>query len=153
MKSLWYWFTELDKVYAHHAGRHGPNRLLPAEVLPVHGCVPRHAEPSTQDSGPDGRTAGRSAPKACTPIRLDMEEEHAMAHEAAHGSSDHGHGAVDRARPREEMHHLETSLPYWQTRSSHTPGPSDPGTPRHQIRHTIDLLRQQLGLKRAIKPP
>src|SRR5215475_12731166 len=36
MKSLWHWLTELGEVYARHAGRHGPNRLLPSEVLPAH---------------------------------------------------------------------------------------------------------------------
>jgi hypothetical protein len=67
MQTLWHWLTELAEVYAHHAGRHGPNRLLPAEVLPAHGRVPGPAEPSSQDSGPDGRTAEPS-PKACTHI-------------------------------------------------------------------------------------
>jgi hypothetical protein len=65
MKSLWHWLTELDEVYARHAGRHGPNRLLPTEVLPAHGRVPEPAEPSPQGSGPDGRTAEHSAPKGC----------------------------------------------------------------------------------------
>jgi hypothetical protein len=44
MQSLGHWLTELDEVYARHAGRHGPNRLLPAEVLPAHGHVPGHAD-------------------------------------------------------------------------------------------------------------
>ena len=35
-----------------------------------------------------------------------------MAYEARHGSDDNGHGAVDRDRLREEIHHLETSLRY-----------------------------------------
>jgi hypothetical protein len=65
MKSLWHWLTELAEVYTHHAARHGPNRLLPAEVLPAHGRVPRHAESSPQASGPDGSTAEHSAPKGC----------------------------------------------------------------------------------------
>ena len=73
-----------------------------------------------------------------------------MAHDAKHGLSHNGHGAVDRDRLREEIHHLETSLHYWQARWHHTPGPSDPGTPRHQIQHMIDLLHQELGLKRAL---
>lgn len=66
IKSLWHWFTELAEVYARHAGRHGPNRLLSAEVLPAHGRVPEPAEPSPQGAGPDGRMAEPSAQKACT---------------------------------------------------------------------------------------
>jgi hypothetical protein len=65
MQFLWHCLTELAEVYARHAGRHGPNRLLPAEVLPAHGRVPGHAEPSPQGSGPDGRTAEPSTPTAC----------------------------------------------------------------------------------------
>ena len=42
MLALWHWLTELADVYARHARRHGPNRLLPAEVLPTHDCVPGH---------------------------------------------------------------------------------------------------------------
>ena len=76
-----------------------------------------------------------------------------MAHNAKHGSGDDRLSAVDRDRLREEIHHLETVLRYWQARWHHTPGPSDPGTPRHQIQHTIDLLHQELGLKRALEPP
>jgi hypothetical protein len=63
MKLLWHWLTELG-----HADRHGPNRLLPAEVLPPHGRMPGHTEPSPQGSGPDGRTAESSTPRACTRI-------------------------------------------------------------------------------------
>jgi hypothetical protein len=76
-----------------------------------------------------------------------------MAHEARHGSDRNGHGAVDRDRLREEISHLETALRYWQARLLHTPGPSDPGTPCDQIQHTIDLLHQELGFKRALAPP
>ena len=76
-----------------------------------------------------------------------------MAHEARHGAGDNGHGAVGRDRLRAEIHHLETSLRYWQARLSHTPGPSDPGTLRHQIQQTIDLLYQELGLKQALALP
>ena len=65
MQALWHWLTELDEVYTSHAARHGSNRLLPAEVLPPHGRVPRHAESSPQGSGPDGRTAEHSTPTAC----------------------------------------------------------------------------------------
>jgi hypothetical protein len=75
-----------------------------------------------------------------------------MADETRHGSCDNGHGAVDRERLREEIHHLETSLRYWQARLDHTPGPSDPGMRRHQIQQTIDLLQQELDLKRALEP-
>jgi hypothetical protein len=35
MPALWYWLTALAEVYARHAVRHGPQRLLPAEVLPT----------------------------------------------------------------------------------------------------------------------
>jgi hypothetical protein len=66
MQALWHWLTELGEVYTRHAGRHGPNRLLPAEVLPAHWRVPRHAEPSPQNSGPDGRLAEPSPPMVCT---------------------------------------------------------------------------------------
>jgi hypothetical protein len=66
MESCCHWLTELAEVYACHAGRHGPNRLLPAGVLPAHGRVPGHAEPSPQDSGPDEKTAEPSTPKQCT---------------------------------------------------------------------------------------
>jgi hypothetical protein len=76
-----------------------------------------------------------------------------MAHNARHEVSHNGHGAVDRDRLREEIHLLEMSLGYWQARGQHMPGPSDPGTPRHRIQQTIDLLRQELGLKRALEPP
>jgi hypothetical protein len=76
-----------------------------------------------------------------------------MAYEARHGSDCNGQRGVDRDRLSEEIDHLEASLRYWQARLSHTPGPSDPGTPRHRIQHTIDLLRQELGLKRALERP
>jgi hypothetical protein len=66
MQTLWHWPTELADVYARHAACHGSNRLLPAEVLPPYGCVPRHTEPSPQGSGPDGCTAEPSPPTACT---------------------------------------------------------------------------------------
>jgi hypothetical protein len=46
MESFCHWLTELDEVYARHVSRHGPNRLLPAEVLPVHERVPEHSGPS-----------------------------------------------------------------------------------------------------------
>jgi hypothetical protein len=66
MESFCHWLTELDEVYTRHAGRHGPQRLLPAEVLPAHGRAPRHGGASPQDAGPDGRTAEPSTPKECT---------------------------------------------------------------------------------------
>jgi hypothetical protein len=75
-----------------------------------------------------------------------------MADEANCGSGDNGHWGVDRDRLRAEIHLLERSLRYWQVRWSHTPGPSDPGTPRHRIQQAIDLLRQELGLKRTLEP-
>ena len=68
MPALWLWLTELGEVYARHAARHGPHRLLPAEVLPPQGRVPEPAEPSPQGSGPDGRTEESPKPRAC--IRL-----------------------------------------------------------------------------------
>jgi hypothetical protein len=74
-----------------------------------------------------------------------------MAHDATHELSHNGHGAVDRDRLREEIRLLEASLRYWQARLLHTPGPSDPGTPRDQIQHMIDLLHQELGLKRVLE--
>jgi hypothetical protein len=82
-----------------------------------------------------------------------MKEDHAMADEANSGSGDNGYRAVDRDRLRAEIDHLETSLRYWQARWHHTPGPLDPGTPRHRIQQVIDLLRQELGLKRALEQP
>jgi hypothetical protein len=65
MQAFWHWLTELGEVYARHAERHGPNRLLPAEVLSPHGRMPGHTEPSPQGSGPDGCTAEPSTPTAC----------------------------------------------------------------------------------------
>ena len=85
-RSLWHWLSELAEVYARHAGRHGPNRLLPAEVLPAHDRVPGHGEASPQGTGSDRRTAEHSAPKACTRHGSTAEEEHTMAHDARHGS-------------------------------------------------------------------
>jgi hypothetical protein len=76
-----------------------------------------------------------------------------MAHDAQHGSSPNGHGAVDHDRFRAEIHLLEMSLCYWQARWQHTPGPSEPGTPRDHIQQTINLLRQELDLKRALERP
>jgi hypothetical protein len=66
MESFCHWLTELAEVYVCHAARHGPHRLLPAEVLPAHGRVPERAEPSPQDADPDGRTAEPCPPTACT---------------------------------------------------------------------------------------
>jgi hypothetical protein len=77
-------------------------------------------------------------------------EDYLMAYEARPRSGDNGHGAVDHDQLWAEIHYLETSLHYWQARWHHTPGPSDPGTLRHQIQQTIDLLHQELGLKRAL---
>jgi hypothetical protein len=75
-----------------------------------------------------------------------------MTHDTRHESSNNGHAAVDRDRLRAELHHLETSLHYWQARLSHTPGPSDPGTSRHQIQQTIDLLCREHSLKQGLEP-
>ena len=75
-----------------------------------------------------------------------------MEDEANCGSGHNGHQAVDRARLWEEIHLLELSLRSWQVRWHHTPGPSDPGTLRHRIQHTIDLLQQELDLKRGLDP-
>jgi hypothetical protein len=75
-----------------------------------------------------------------------------MTHDTRHESSNNGHGAVDRDRLRAEISHLETSLHYWQSRWHLTPGPSDPGTPRHRIQQVIDLLRQELALKLDLEP-
>jgi hypothetical protein len=67
MSSLWHWLSELAKVYTRHVGRHGPNRLLPAEVLPTHDCVPGHSGAPLQGTGSDRGTAEPSTPTACTP--------------------------------------------------------------------------------------
>jgi hypothetical protein len=150
MSSLWHWLSELAEVYARHVSRHGPNRQLPAEVLPTHGRVPGHGGASPQGTGFDRGTAERSAPKACTPRESTSEERHTMAHNAQHGPSPNGHGAVDRDQLRAEIDHLETSLHYLQARWHHTPGPSEPGTPRHRIQQVIDLLHRELSLKRAL---
>jgi hypothetical protein len=104
--SFWYGLTGLDEVYARHAERHGPNRLLPAAVLPAHGSVPEHRGPSLQGSGPDEGTEEPCTPTACTRTRIDAMKEHTRAHEAGPGSGDNGHGAVDRDRLREEISHL-----------------------------------------------
>jgi hypothetical protein len=144
------WLTELADVYARHVGRHGPNRLLPADVLPVHDGTPGHGGASPQGTGADRCTTEPSAPQACTPQGSTEEERHTMAHDAQHGLSPNGHGAVDRDRLREEIHLLETSLGYWQARLQHAPGPSEPGTPHPRIQQTIDLLHRELDLKRAL---
>jgi hypothetical protein len=75
-----------------------------------------------------------------------------MAHDARHGLSHNGHGAVDRDRLREEIHLLEISLSYWQVRLLHMPGSSDSDTPRHRIQQVIDLLHQELALKLGLEP-
>jgi hypothetical protein len=67
MTSFKHWLTELAEAYASHAARHGPNRLLPPEVLPAPNCVPGHGGASPQGAGPNRCTAEPSAPKACTP--------------------------------------------------------------------------------------
>jgi hypothetical protein len=56
-------------------------------------------------------------------------EEHAMAHDARHGSDHNGYGAVDRDRLRVEMHHLEISL-----------------------QRVIDLLHRELALTLGLEP-
>jgi hypothetical protein len=63
-----------------------------------------------------------------------------MARDTRNEAGDNGHSAVDHDRLRAEIHHLEASLHYWQARWHHTPGPSDPSTPRHRIQRVIDLL-------------
>jgi hypothetical protein len=150
MESFCHWLRELDEVYARHTARHGPNRLLPAEVLPMHDCVSGHGGASPQGTGSNRCTAEPSTPTACTPQGSTSEERHTLAYDARHGLSHNGHRAVDRDRLREEIHLLEMSLHYWQARWHHTPGSSEPGTPRHQIQQVIDLLHQELGLKRAL---
>jgi hypothetical protein len=52
----------LHEAYARHAGRHGPNRLLPAKVLPAQGRAPGTADPPLTASS-DGSTAEHSAQK------------------------------------------------------------------------------------------
>jgi hypothetical protein len=92
MESFWHGLTALAEVYARHAGRHGPNRLLPADVLPSHGRVPGHGGLSPQGAGPDESAAEHSAPGVHM-TRIDAMEDPPMAHEARHGSGDNGHGA------------------------------------------------------------
>jgi hypothetical protein len=150
MPTLSRWLSELAEAYASHADRHGPNRLLPAEVLPAHDRVPGHGGAFPQGTGSDRCTAEHPAPLVCTPQGSTEEEGHTMAHDARHGLSHNGHGAVDRDRLQEEIRLLEMSLGYWQARWHYTPGSSDPGTPRHRIQQTIDLVHQELGLKRAL---
>ena len=153
MPAVWPWLSELADAYARHAGRHGPNRLLPTEVLPAHDRAPGPAGVSPQGTGSDRGTAERSVPQVCTPQESTEEEGHTMTHDAPHGLSPNGHGTVDRDRLREEIHLLERSLAYWQVRWQHMPGPPDPGTLRHRIQQTIDLLRRELSLKRALELP
>jgi hypothetical protein len=93
MESFWHRLTELSEVYTRHAARHSPNRLLPA-----HGRLPEHAGLSPQGSAPDGRTAEPSTPTTCTRTRLNMEEEHATAHDTRYEAGNNGPGAVDRDR-------------------------------------------------------
>jgi hypothetical protein len=68
MPALCHELTELDEVYARHADRHRPNRLLPSAVLPAHGLAPGRRSPSPQDPGPEGRTAESSPPRGRTRI-------------------------------------------------------------------------------------
>jgi len=75
-----------------------------------------------------------------------------MTRDRRHELGNNGDAAVDRDRLRAEISHLETSLRYWQARWHHTPGPSDPGTLRHQIQRVIDLLHQELALKQGLEP-
>jgi hypothetical protein len=63
MQALWHWLAALGEVYTRHASRHGPNRLLPVEVLPARGCALGHAE----GSGPDESTAEQSMPGVVHP--------------------------------------------------------------------------------------
>jgi hypothetical protein len=84
--------------------------------------------------------------------RTDIKEELAMAHNTRYGSGHNGHSVVDRDRLRAEIFHLETALHYWQARWHLTPGPSDPGMPRHRIQQVIDLLHRELALKQGIEP-
>src|SRR5687768_9968685 len=119
MPTVRHWLTELADVYARHAGRHGSNRLLPAEVLPARDRATGHGGASVQGTGADRGTAEPSAPKARTTQGSTEEEGHSMAHDAQHGLSPNGHRAVDRDRLREEIHLLEMSLAYWQARWQH----------------------------------
>ena len=153
MPTVWHWLSELVDIYTRHAGRHGPNRLLPAAVLPAHDRVPGHGGTSPQRTGCDECTPEPSAPQPCTPQGSTEEEKHTMAHDVQHGPSPNGHGAIDRDRLREEIHLLEMSLRYWQARWQHTPGPSEAGTPRDHIQQTINLLHQELSLKQGLEPP
>jgi hypothetical protein len=79
-------------------------------------------------------------------------KEHVMAHDTRHEAGHNGHSTVDRDRLRAEIHELETSLHYWKARWHSTPGPSDAGTTRHRIQQVIDLLHQELALKRGLEP-
>ena len=75
-----------------------------------------------------------------------------MARDTRYEAGDNGHGAVDHDRLRAEIHRLETSLHDWQARWHHTPGPSDPGTPRHRIQRVIDRLHRELALTLGLEP-
>lgn len=75
-----------------------------------------------------------------------------MARDTRNEAGDNGHSAVDHDRLRAEIHHLEASLHYWQARWHHTPGPSDPSTPRHRIQRVIDLPHRELALTQGLEP-
>ena len=45
MESFCHWLTELDEVYARHAARHGPNRLLPRRCSPRTGACQGMLDP------------------------------------------------------------------------------------------------------------
>jgi hypothetical protein len=68
MESFRHWLAELAEVYIRHAARHGPNRLLPAEVFPTHDRAPGHDGASPQGTGSDSCTAEPYTPAACTRI-------------------------------------------------------------------------------------
>jgi hypothetical protein len=119
-------------------------------------CSIREVFPSREENPQGGwfygGCGGTRAAAAVYTTRIHGEEEHTMTNDMWSGSSNNGHGAVDRDRLREEIAHLEASLRYGQARLCHTPGPSVPDMRRHQIQQTIDLLHQELALKRASEP-
>jgi len=124
--SFWHRLTELAEVYARHASRHGPNRLLPAEVLPAHGCVPEHTRPSPQGSGSNESTAGHSTPGVHT-TRSDAMENLPMAHEA---SSRGSRPAPDGDAPPGNVPALLASpvAPHaWPVEPRHDAPPDPPG--------------------------
>ena len=130
------------------------------------GCSPRKCSPRTTacqgTAEPPRRAlvptgARRSPPHRRRAHHRDRQKRrrHTMAHDARHGLSHNGHGAVDRDRLREEIHLLETSLALLAGPVAPHAGPVGPRhAPRPDPaddRPAAPGTRPQAGLRAALK--